>query len=139
MNQIKLNPTRKHSGALLINLHVNNELVFATTSGQQLACAVHEIGIQSLVQLSDEIMGAKSKLDSPMQQLEDQIFWHDVLMGFLQLLSRPDANQGAEYQFVASILPSHLSSTARCTTPFCSDTAQTYFRQFVAYPPLNAH
>ncbi|MYM23268.1 hypothetical protein GTP46_11485 [Duganella sp. FT135W] len=139
MNQIKLNPSRKTSGALLVNVLVNDKLVFATASGQQLACAVHEIGIKSFVQLSDEILGAKSNQDNPRQTIEDQIFWHDVLVGFVDLQSRPDTKNSAEYQFVASILPSYLVSSELRATPSCSETAQTYFRQFVTYPPLNTH
>ncbi|MYM30679.1 hypothetical protein GTP58_20305 [Duganella sp. CY15W] len=139
MNQIKLNTSRNAPGFLVVNLLVNGELAFATTSGQQLACAIHEIGIESFVQLIDTVSPEESTHDRPFGAIEDQIVWHDVLMGFIQLQTQPDAKNSAEYQFVAGMLPEHLRSTTRDATFSSSETAVTYFKQFVTYPAVGKH
>jgi hypothetical protein len=142
MNQIKLNTTRNTSGILVVKVLVNDELIFATSSGHQLACAMHQFGIDSFVQLRSELLNNNENPEDQVshfneqQAIQDQIFWYYALVGFVQMQSRKDLRSDAEYLFVASHLPPHLVRERVDATELCSESARGYFNQFVSYPSV---
>jgi hypothetical protein len=137
-NQIKLSMSRNSKRALVANLSVNDEEIFATSHGHLLACALHLIGAEAVNTTDSE---------SPMALDEQGKFFgyefvggakEDVFMGEmwggLMLANWKSGVNDSAYSLVRSLLPKQLVTVSNGDDAACADEPSKYFKKFIYFP-----
>lgn len=109
-NQYKLKPSRNSSGAMVVKLLANENIIFITSRGYQLGCALHALGLNHLSKVGGSVLGYNVGSSS-----EEQAFWGETMAALTMNSVIPSGGNGPEYHLVSSHLPGHL-----VTVPYVS-------------------
>ncbi|MYM23266.1 hypothetical protein GTP46_11475 [Duganella sp. FT135W] len=137
-NEIKLSMSRNSSRALVANVYVNEEEVFATSKGYQLGCALHAMGVDALNQSGGGFTLAVDELGTFLgykfgEKADERVF-HGNLIGGLMLASVTGGKNDPEYHLVRSLLPEHLVTGPATAAPECPEESIEHFKKFIYYP-----
>ncbi|MYM23267.1 hypothetical protein GTP46_11480 [Duganella sp. FT135W] len=138
MNQIKLSMSRNSSHALVANLHINGEVVFATSKGYQLGCALHALGISGLktsgaaftlaVNENGAFLGHKFEISA-----KESVFVGSLTGGLMVAMLSGGRND-PEYHLVRNLLPKNLVTCPEPEAIECTEEDIEYFKQFIYHP-----
>ncbi|MYM30678.1 hypothetical protein GTP58_20300 [Duganella sp. CY15W] len=137
-NQIKLSMSRNSSHALVANLYINDEEIFATSKGYQLGCALHALGITGLkssgagftlaVDENGAFLGHKFG-----RSAKESVFIGNLTGGMMLAMLSGGGND-PEYHLVRTLLPQGLVTGPGPEATECSEKDIEYFKQFIYYP-----
>ena len=137
-NQIKLSMSRNSRRALVANLFVNDEEIFATSHGHLLGCALHLIGAEVLVTHDNE---SRLALDEQGRFLgyefvggaKEDVFMGQMAGGLMLSNWKSGVNDSA-YRLVRSLLPKLLVTVSNGDNAECAEEPSQYFKKFIYYP-----
>jgi hypothetical protein len=137
-NQIKLSMSRNSKRALVANLSVDDEEIFATSHGHLLACALHLIGAEAVDTSDSESLLA---LDEQGRFFgyefaggaKEDVFMGQMAGGLMLANLKSGVNDSA-YRLVRRLLPEHLVATSNGDNADCAEEPSEYFKKFIYYP-----
>jgi hypothetical protein len=138
MNQIKLSMSRNSSYALVANLFINEEEVFATSKGYQLGCALHALGVKGLAPSGLGFTLAVDEQGAFLghafgDSVKERVFVGN-LIGGLMLAMLSGGGNDPEYHLVRTLLPQSLVTGLEPEAIECPEEDIEYFKQFIYYP-----
>jgi hypothetical protein len=137
-NQIKLSMSRNSKRALIANLSVNDEEIFATSSGHLLACALHVIGAEAVDTSDSESLLALDEQGKFFGYefvggAKEDVFIGQMGAGLMLANLKSGVNDPA-YRLVRSLLPQHHGASSNGDTAECPEEPGNYYKKFIYFP-----